>query len=149
MASMQTEGFYYCSFAGATCYNQNFMNINPIVILIVIGLLAIVLIATVGAVASRKLNFRYSVLSLVSLLLYIVIGYLVARKADLFSALIATAVMGLFDGTVGWQLCLRFQANMTVEEEEATMQIPESVRVLMMLVFSLICGWVGYLLATK
>ncbi len=111
--------------------------------------MAIALIATVGAIASRRFNFRYSLLSFISLVVYIIIGYGVARKGDLPSALVAVAVMGLFDSTVGWQLCLRFQANMTTEEQETTMQIPEAVRIVMMIVLAIICGWVGYLIAGK
>ncbi len=123
------------------------MNINPTVILLLVGLVAIILIATVGAIASRRLNFKYSLLSFISLVLYIIIGYGMARKADLPAALVAVAVMGLFDSTVGWQLCLRFQANMTTEEQEATMQIPETVRIVVMIVLAIICGWLGYLIA--
>ena len=125
------------------------MTINPIVILILCGLIAVVLIATVGAIASRKFNFRYTLLSFVSLLLYIVIAYWVSKEAGLPGALIATAVIGLFDSTVGWDLCLRFNANLADEEAQEVINIPTSIRVMMMLLVALVCGGVGHLLANN
>lgn len=122
------------------------MLINPVVVFILLGLVAITLVATLGAWVSRKFNFNYSRLTLISLSIYITIGYLVAKRAGLNAAILANAVMAFFDATVGWNLCLRFQAKLSLKEEES-LNTPASIRVILMIVIGAACGYVGYLMA--
>jgi len=75
------------------------------------GLICITLIDTVGAVASRKLNFKYTYLSIVSFIVYIGIGYLISKQYGLTIALIVNAILGLYDSTVGMSLSIRAKAN--------------------------------------
>ncbi len=75
------------------------------------GLICITLIDTVGAVASRKLNFKYTYLSIVSFIVYIGIGYLISKQYGLTFALIVNAILGLYDSTVGLSLSIRAKAN--------------------------------------
>ena len=122
------------------------VSINPVVACLTLGLLAILLIATLGAAASRRFHFRYSLLSVVSLVVYTAVGFEIASKANLAAVIIAATVMGLFDGTVGWQLCLRFKANLS-EEEQESLQLPVTFRVGMTIVIAIVCGIVGYAIA--
>lgn len=122
------------------------MKINPIVLYILLGIALIVLIDTIGSLASRKFQFNYAALIPVSLLTYGFIGYLIAGSADLNSVLLGCGLMGLFDSTIGWKLSLHYRANMELSEEEVT-RTPVSVRIIMVLVIAFACGYVGYLAA--
>jgi len=108
-----------------------------------LGLLGIVIIATVGAALSRKLNFKYSYLSIFSAILYIILAYLICKIADLKTALIVNGLLGLFDSTVGFLLSIKFQSNSGYTKEQSTnmMGLKTSFAIL---IFALTFTLVGY-----
>lgn len=77
-----------------------------------IGLIFITLIDTLGAVASRKFNFKYTYLGMLSFAIYIVIGYLLSSwHFELLTVLAICSLLGLYDSTIGLKLSIRFKAN--------------------------------------
>ena len=123
------------------------MQINPVVVFIISALIAVTLIATLGAVASRRYNFRYSRFAVVSFLLYTVVGYGIGSKANVAAVIVASSAIGLFDSTVCWQLCLRCRANLSIEEQQIGVEMPAYFRVVMTMVVAVFCGVLGCLLA--
>ena len=122
------------------------MHINPTVIYIVSSLFVVTLVAVIGAIASNRLKFNYSYLAPLSLVIYILLGYLVSQEAGLASALLSSALVGFFDSTVGWQLCLYFNANLGKYRQES-LERPATARVSFVVLFSVALSFIGYLIA--
>ena len=116
---------------------------NLLICYVILGLLGIVIIATFGAALSRKLNFKYSYLSIFSAILYIILAYLICKIADLKTALIVNGLLGLFDSTVGFLLSIKFQSNSGYTKEQSTnmMGLKTSFA---FLIFALTFTLVGY-----
>ena len=55
----------------------------------------------IGALAGKPLGFPYSPLGVVSLLIYFLVGFIGAWRASLAPGLLAAAVVGFLDATVG------------------------------------------------
>jgi len=83
----------------------------PLTIYFLTGLIFITLIDTIGAFASRKLNFKYVYLSVVSFIVYVGIGYLISKQYGVTLALITNAILGFYDSTVGMRLSIIVKAN--------------------------------------
>lgn len=83
------------------------------------GLISITLIDTLGAIASRKMNFKYVNLSILSFLVYTIVGYLISRQYGLTIALYVNGILGLYDGTIGLWLSLILKANTGMNDELA------------------------------
>jgi len=87
-------------------------NYSVLINSLLIGLIFITLIDTLGAVASRKFNFKYTYLGMLSFAIYIVIGYLLSGwDFELITVLAICALLGLYDSTIGLKLSIRFKAN--------------------------------------
>jgi hypothetical protein len=68
-------------------------------VLVAAGLL--VVLDIVGAVAGRPLGFPYPPLGVVSLLVYLSVGVFGAWRANFVTGLVAAALVGFLDGTLG------------------------------------------------
>ena len=55
----------------------------------------------IGALAGKPLGFPYSPLGVVSLLVYVLVGYVGAWRASFAAGVLAAAVVGFLDATVG------------------------------------------------
>jgi len=87
-------------------------NYSVLINSLLIGLIFITLIDTLGAVASRKFNFKYTYLGLLSFAIYIGIGYLLSSwYFESIIVLAICALLGLYDSTIGLKLSIRFKAN--------------------------------------
>ena len=106
------------------------------------GITIITVIDSVGAILSRVLNFKYVYLIVVSVALYIFMGYLVAKNFNLSIALAINAVLGLYDGSAGLWLCLKLKANIDNREETANMLNVKTAVTMMVIAVTL--GLVGY-----
>ena len=85
---------------------------------ILFSVLAVTLLCTVGAIASRRFQFNFVYLSIFSYVIYILIGYAVSLKANLSTAFLASLIVGFYDATVAWKLCIKLNANMGLESEQ-------------------------------
>ena len=108
------------------------------------GLLAIALIDTVGAIASRVFRFNYAYLSILSLVVYTAMGYLVARKAGFSIALLVNLALGFFDATVGLKLSMWAKANLGAYKDEVE-NTPVTHMLTIMLFVSMFFAYIGYL----
>jgi hypothetical protein len=61
----------------------------------------LVAVDVVGALAGKPLGFPYSPLGVVSLLVYFVVGFVGAWRATFMAGLLAAAIVGFLDATVG------------------------------------------------
>ena len=61
----------------------------------------LVAVDVVGALAGKPLGFPYSPLGVVSLLVYVVVGFVGAWRATFAAGLLAAAIVGFLDATVG------------------------------------------------
>lgn len=114
-----------------------------LIICFVFGLIAITLIDTLGAIESRKQGFKYSRLSYVSFCVYILVAVLVSRKYNISIMLYTNAILGLYDGTIGFWLSIYLKANNGMTEEQAKEMLGVKSAI-MMIIISTICGIVGY-----
>jgi hypothetical protein len=61
----------------------------------------LVVLDMVGALAGKPLGFPYSSLGVVSLLIYLAVGLVGAWRANFVVGVVAAAIVGLVDGTLG------------------------------------------------
>ena len=94
------------------------MNYTVPITYFVISIIAVTLIDTVGAIASRKLKFKYGYLSFLSLAVYFALAYLNANYITLVSVVLVNAVLGFYDGTVGFWLSIILKANNGLTAEQ-------------------------------
>ena len=112
------------------------------------GILAVTLLDSLGAIASRQLSFNYSLLSVVSFIVYIGFAFLLTRQADKKTTIILTGLLGLFDATIGWKLSELLGANTGENNIEITTTILITTAIFMTLFASLL-GLLGWWLSKK
>ncbi len=77
---------------------------QSLVLAVATGGAAVLLIASAGALASRRIGFPYPYLTILSFLVYGAAGILGARNGSIGAAALAGALVGLIDSTVGWRI---------------------------------------------
>jgi hypothetical protein len=75
------------------------------------GLIAVGLLDTFGSIASRQLDFDYSLLSFVSFIIYGATCFLATRTEDLKTGVIYGTILGFFDSTIGLKISMMLDAN--------------------------------------
>lgn len=113
-----------------------------------IGILAVTLLDSIGAIASRQLSFNYSLLSVVSFIIYVGFAFFLARQSDKKTTIILTGLLGLFDATIGWKLSELLGANTGENKIEITTTILITTAIFMTLFASLL-GLLGWWLSKK
>jgi type III secretory pathway component EscS len=103
---------------------------------IFLGLCAVALLDSLGSIASRTLDFDYAKLSTVSLILYMATGYFTAKYYNLGWVVLSGMILGLFDATIGWKLCILLKAN----NPEITNTYSTGVWLTMVLITILLAG---------
>lgn len=110
------------------------------------ALVAITILDTLGAVASRLLNFRLPSLAILSCAIYILLGYFISPNSGLSIALLAGLIVGFYDATVGWKLSKLCKANFGVSEE-FIQKISASSNLKVMLFVAPLFTFIGHLIA--
>lgn len=113
---------------------------------ILTGISLIALLASAGAVLSRKLKFNYGFLSPVAFVIYTLIGYLIAKHNTVDIVLSCNILISMFDAIIGWNFSMKLKAN-TGAAEGQLIEITDSQRILVMAIISSFFGVVGYMLA--
>ncbi len=123
-------------------------NLTQVSLFTLAGISAVTLIDTLGAIASRKLNFHYGWLSILSFLVYLFTAYLNSAKIELTFVLVANCIIGLYDATAGWKFALILNANtgMTDKDKEDANLI---FRLITMLIIALGFAYLGFLIHDK
>jgi len=122
------------------------------IILLAVSLLLTTAITILGAIASRKYGFNYSYISLFSILLYFGISYLGTIYIHATAGITLVGLIGLFEGTIGWKLSLKYDANLGELKNEMKEILdegfnPHPILVLSMVIIYLFIGWLGTLMA--
>ena len=112
------------------------------------GIIAVTLIDTLGAIASRKFNFNYGWLIILSLLVYTFTAYFISARTNLSLAFLANCIIGLYDGTLGWKFALALNAKTGMTEEEIK-DANLTLRLVAMLIISFGFGYLGFLIQDK
>ena len=59
--------------------------------------------------------------------------------------MLSSALVGFFDSTIGWRLCLTFNANLGAYKEQS-LNTPAYARVLAVMLLSMAVGYAGHLM---
>jgi hypothetical protein len=108
-----------------------------------VGLVVITLIDTLGAIASRKLNFNYAYLTIPSFVVYTGIGYLTSEQYGLSMAMLVNGLLGLYDGTIGFRLSIINKANTGLDTEKSKEDL-DGKTALVMIFLSFVFALVGF-----
>lgn len=115
---------------------------------LLIGVVAVTILDSLGAIASRQMGFNYSYLSIISFIIYVAIAFVIAKRTDKKTAIISAGLLGLYDATVGWKLSMLLQANTGSMTVEITPSVLITTAIFMTL-FAALLGLLGWWLSTK
>ncbi|MBC7901689.1 MAG: hypothetical protein H7070_16740 [Saprospiraceae bacterium] len=105
------------------------------------GIVAVISVATFGALASSNLAFDYAWLIPISLVIYGVAGFAISKYAGLIYAPILGAIVGLVDSTIGWFIAWKIgPGNPTVEADSVIIISTIAMVLLLSVVVSTIGG---------
>ena len=122
------------------------MNYTNAVIYLLVGLAIITVIDTLGAIASRKLKFKYSYLIILSTAIYIYISYLTSAEYGLFPALLVNGLIGFYDGTIGFKLSILLNANTGLDKQKSMEHLNERTA-LFMIIMASIFAIIGFVIS--
>ena len=113
--------------------------------IVTIGIVVVLAFDTIASFASISLNFPYEYASVGSGLIYCTIGYLVFRCCGLARSIGAALLVELVDATLGWFISWQIGPG-ALPSEQATIPII-AVTIVTVLVFAIICAFVGAIIA--
>jgi uncharacterized membrane-anchored protein YitT (DUF2179 family) len=116
--------------------------------LIGLAILAVTLVDTIGAIASRLLKFKYGWLTFLSLAVYTMLGYYCASIVSIRMALLASLIVGTYDATVGFKLSKICKANLGEHKEEME-KITYAHSLMIMAIICPLFSGIGYALNTN
>jgi CDP-diglyceride synthetase len=122
------------------------MNFTYAFCCLILGLVLITLIDTVGAIASRKFNFKYVYLSVLSFAVYLGIGYLLSKQYNAPFVFLVAGLLGLYDGTIGFWLSIVLRANNGLETNKSKELLNIKTAVSMILI-AILFAFIGIQLA--
>ena len=113
-----------------------------------IGIASVTLIDSIGSIASRRLQFNYGWLTILSLSVYTCTGYFIGEESNLNLVFAANCIIGFYDATIGWKLSIILRANTGMtDEEKAVLNL--KARLFIMFIIAFLFGYIGFLLSTK
>lgn len=111
------------------------------------GAIAVTVLDGLGAIASRKLDFSYGRLALISFFIYGVIGFVGAGMIDTMAGITLAGLVALYDAVVGFRICMALEANWGEMEEmiEETFgdEPLEASEVVMSVIIGMVVGGIG------
>ncbi len=106
------------------------------------GIVCVLLIDTLGSIAAKKLSFDYKKLSVLSLLVYITIGYYSGKETGPVVTGIVCTLVGLVDSTIGWKISWVIGPGKLPSEYNTKSHIIKTI-----IVVSILAGAIGYVTA--
>ncbi|ALJ00703.1 hypothetical protein [Rufibacter tibetensis] len=85
--------------------------------ILISGFLAVVILDTLGSIASRQFAFNYGLLSPFSYLIYGTVAYLVTSESNFSKGVTYAVFMGFFDATIGLSISTYLEANIGTDYE--------------------------------
>lgn len=104
------------------------------------GILLIFLLDLLGSLTSRWIGFNYQYIGSLSIIIYLAVGFLTTKKQGLKKGILYTALMGLFDSTIGWAIATVFKANMGKEDYSVNFSL---LMVVLVIIMTSIIGLIG------
>lgn len=115
------------------------------------GVIAVTILDGLGSIASRRLNFSYGNLALISFLIYGAIGYVGASIIDTMAGITLTGLVALYDAVIGFQICMALDANWgeleEIVQENFGDRALEASEVIISVIIGLVIGGMGTLFA--
>lgn len=108
-----------------------------LIIVIIIGCIAVSIFDGLGAILSRTLNFNYMLLTIGSIIIYGTVAFYAAKIGGVKYGILASALVGIFDATVGLFISKKLKAN--IPNTDVNMDTSPTL-VLSMAVFAAIIG---------
>jgi hypothetical protein len=99
-----------------------------------------------GSIASRRFDFNYAYLSLLSFALYTYIAFCLSKFCIVLPSLTVNFVIGIIDATLGVIISIKLKAKTNLTEKDRYDKVG-FYSLVTVLVFVLICTTVGYSLA--
>jgi hypothetical protein len=123
-------------------------DLNAFLIYTLAGIAAVTIFDCIGSILSRRLNFSYGYFTILSLIVYTYIAYLMSEKTNSWLAtMLVVVLIGFYDGTVGWIISNTLRANYGKAKEKAKkMTFAHTIPVAIL--FAMVCGWIGFNLAS-
>ena len=117
-------------------------------IFILAGIAIVTIVDAIGSILSRKMNFNYGYFTIVSIVAYTYIAYLVSVEINSWlMTMFIVLIIGFYDGTVGWIISQKLGANYGKAKEFAE-KMTFAHTILAGLIFSILCGLLGIYLAS-
>ncbi|WP_433863051.1 hypothetical protein [Sphingobacterium thalpophilum] len=115
------------------------------------GIFAVTLLAIVGSLLSRWFKIDYAWFSIVSIIIYIGLAFLIGLKQNLKITLWSIIRLGLYDSIIGLLLSLCLEANFNGFEKELYQYgiIGWLFIIILQIAFSMILGIIGYGMASR
>lgn len=83
-----------------------------IIYILSIAISSILIIDSLGSILSRKLNFKYTWLSVLSILTFSFAAIYIAKLEGWFIGVFLTGLLGVFDSTIGLLIAKKLKANL-------------------------------------
>ena len=115
-------------------------------LLLAIGIISVSVVTILGAIASRKYQFDFVSMSIVSLGVYIIICTLATQLVDAKTAITLAGLLGLYESTIAWKWIGKFNAYFDESSEDIKKvvdegaDLPPKVVIAIVLVYMII-GW--------
>lgn len=120
------------------------------------GILYVLITILLGAWASKKFDFNFASLSILSIAAYLYISYTATILLSPMAGITIVGIIGLFEAIVGLKLMVKMGIEINVDLDELEEDMEEDVMdedhnphpsiVLMMLLAYMFIGWIGTLL---
>lgn len=120
--------------------------------ILLLGILAVILLDSVGSLTSRAFNYNYSDLGLGSFIIYGATAFFAARQYGLSTGVLFAAILGFFDASVGWAISTALNANtdnVPMEITPVTWAIAALFNTCFAALIGLIAGWLAIVLKGK
>jgi hypothetical protein len=89
---------------------------------LLVACLAVALVDAIGSFASRVFNFNYILIWPASVLVYAILGFILTKIENIKASVCLTALLGVFDATVGWEISILLKANTSNMNNQPTLQ---------------------------
>ena len=107
------------------------------------GIVCVLLIDSLGAIAAKKLSFNYKKLRVLSLLVYLSIGYFSGQNTGPVVTALVCILVGLVDSTIGWKIAWAIGPGKLPDENNTKAYIVKYI-----IAVALIAGAIGFVVAT-
>jgi hypothetical protein len=119
------------------------MNYHALFFYLFTGFVAVNVLDIFGSIASQKVGFSYNYLAVASSAIYVALGYFITKEIGFQRAVLINGLLGLYDGTIGFWLSVKFKANNGLTDEQVDKMMGPQLAMVMVIVAIALAG-IGY-----